>query len=114
MFPVALAEQLRARDHDVVSLHEGEFARLRAASDRDVFIAALAADRALVTENVSDFIPLEAAMRAEGRPVPRMILTTDRQFPRGDPRTFGRLVTALDALMHETPSPASSIFLRRR
>jgi hypothetical protein len=114
MFPVALAEQLRARGHDVVSVHEGEFARLRAAPDRDLFMAALASDRALVTENVSDFIPLEAAALAEGRPVPRMILTTDRQFPRGQPRTFGRLVTAIDALMRETPNLAGSIFLPRR
>jgi hypothetical protein len=113
MFPVALAEQLRARGHDVVSLHEGEFARLRGASDRDVAGAALAWDRALVTENVSDFIPLEATLRAEGRPLPRLILTTDRQFPRGDPRTFGRLVTAIDELMRETPEPMGSVFLRR-
>jgi len=27
----------------------------------------------------------------------RLIFTTDRQFPRGDPATIGRLVTALDA-----------------
>jgi predicted nuclease of predicted toxin-antitoxin system len=114
MFPVALAEQLRARGHDAVSVHESEFVRLRAAPDRDVFMAALASDRALVTENVADFIPLEAAALAEGRPVPRMVLTTDRQFPRGEPRTFGRLVTAIDALVRETQDLYGSIFLRRR
>jgi hypothetical protein len=42
----------------------------------------------------------------------RLVFTTDRQFPRGDPATIGRLVTALDALLAAEPDLATSLFLK--
>src|SRR5215210_3264785 len=51
----APAEQIRARGHDVVSVHDPDYRRLEGAPDEDLFAAALAEDRALVTENVPDF-----------------------------------------------------------
>jgi hypothetical protein len=38
-------------------------------------------------------------------------LTTDRQFPRGDPGTIGRLVLALDALL-DTPDTITTLFVK--
>ena len=40
-----------------------------------------------------------AAEARAGRPYPRMILTDNHAWPRGNRRTIGRLVNALDALL---------------
>ncbi|HTW09500.1 MAG TPA: DUF5615 family PIN-like protein [Acidimicrobiales bacterium] len=112
MFPATLAEQLRARGHDVVSVHDPEHRTLEGAPDEEVFLAAASAGRALVTENVPDFRRVEAATLAKGEPSPLLVFTTDRQFPRGDPRTIGRLVSALDSLLRGPMGPRSSVFLR--
>ena len=52
MYPATLAEQLRARGHDVVSIHDPDYRRLEGAPDAEVFAAAVAETRVLVTENV--------------------------------------------------------------
>lgn len=74
--------------------------------------AAEAGGRSLVTENVRDYRPLETALLAEGRHHHGIIYTTDRQFPRGQSQTVGRLVRALDSLLQDPPSLRDrSIFL---
>jgi hypothetical protein len=65
-----------------------------------------------VTENVQDFRRIEANALARAQPVARLVFTTDRQFPRGDPATLGRLVTALDALLVAQPDFATPLFLK--
>ena len=67
--------------------------------------------RALVTENVPDYRRLEADALARGEPIPGLVFTTNRQFPRGEPATIGRLVRALDALMGER-RPTATMFLK--
>jgi hypothetical protein len=114
MFSTAIAEQLRARGHDVVSIHEPGYVRLEGASDRDVLAAALADDRAVLTDNVRDFRRFEFDALAKGLAIPRLIYTTNRQFPRSDPRMLGRLVNAIDSLMRERAGFSASIFLRHR
>ena len=113
MYPPAVAEQLRARGHDVVSVHEAGHRRLEGAPDEELFVAALAEGRALVTENVPDFRRLEAAALARGEPHAVLVFTSNRQFPRGAPSTTGRLVEALHRLLNEHSSPRSSLFLKR-
>jgi len=49
---------------------------------------------------------------SRAQPAARFIFTTDRQFPRGDPATIGRLVSALDALLAAEPDLATSLFLK--
>jgi len=66
----------------------------------------------LVTENVQDFRRIETDALARAQPTARLMFTTDRQFPRGDPVTIGRLVTALDALLIAEPDLATSLFLK--
>jgi hypothetical protein len=74
---------------------------------------AAASGQCLVTENVRDYRPLETALLAEGRHHHGIIYTTVRQFPRGDPRTVGLLVRALDAALKDPPPMFDrSIFLR--
>jgi predicted nuclease of predicted toxin-antitoxin system len=112
MYAATIAEQLRARGHDVVSVHDPDYRRLEGAADEDVWAAAIADGRAVVSENVPDSRRIEAEALASGEPAARLIFTTDRQFPRGDPRTLGRLVLALDALLAATPDPATALFLK--
>ncbi len=89
MYPATLAEQLRARAHDVVSVHDPGYHHLEGVPDGEVFAAAIADDRALLTENVADFRRLETDALGRDAPSPRLIFTTNRQFPRGPGRNGG-------------------------
>jgi predicted nuclease of predicted toxin-antitoxin system len=113
MYAPAIAEQLRARGHDVVSVHDPGWRALEGEPDEEVWRAAVADDRVLVSENVQDFRRLEADALAHAEPLARLIFTTDRQFPRGDPATVGRLVTALAAVLSVEGELATALFLRR-
>ena len=52
-----------------------------------------------MTEDRGDYRRLAAAEVRVGRPYPALILTSPGSWPRGHPRTVGRLVNALDALL---------------
>lgn len=112
MYTPTIAEQLRARGRDAASIHDPEYRMLEGEPDDEVWAAAIADERALVSENVQDFRRIEANALARAQPVARLIFTTDRQFPRGDPATLGRLVTALDALLAGNPDLATTLFLK--
>lgn len=93
MWPGSVAEQLRQRGHDVVAVVERP--DLRGQPDDVVFATAQVEGRAVVTENVSDFLRLAAGASHHAG----LVLTSNRRFPRGDARTIGRLVAALEALL---------------
>jgi predicted nuclease of predicted toxin-antitoxin system len=112
MYASAIAEQLRARGHDVASVHDPTYRALEGKPDEEVWAAAIADDRVLVAENVQDFRRLEADALARAQPRGPLIFTTDRQFPGGDPATIGRLVTALDALLAAEPYGVTARFLK--
>ena len=112
MYPATVAEQLRARGHDVFSIHDPGYRNLEGAPDEEVFAAAAAEGRALVTENVPDFRRLESEVLGRNDPAPWLIFTTNRQFPRGDPGTVGKLVRGLDALLKEPPAASTPVFLK--
>ena len=98
MYPAAIAVALRARGHDVIAVQEDE--ELQRARDADLFIVAQRLERALVTENVRDFLPLDAASNRGGQVHWGLVLTTNRSFPRHRPSFIGMLVVALDELLH--------------
>lgn len=112
MYSVVVAAQLRARGYDVVALNDPSYRHMAGADDADVYGAALAEERLLVTENVKDFRRLEAAALAAGEPHAELIFTTNRRFPRSKRATIGRLVLALDVLLRQPPDSAvTTIFL---
>ena len=113
MYAPVVAEQLRVRGRDVVSVHDPDYRRLEGAPDEEVFAAALAEERVLVTENVPDFRRLEADALAHGEATATLVFTSNRQFPRGEPGTTGHLVEALDVLLTEAPTLRGSVFLKR-
>jgi hypothetical protein len=110
IYPATVADQLRARGHDIVSIHDADHRWLEGAADDEVFAAAVAEDQVLVTENVPDDRRLEADALAKGESVPTFVFTKNRQFPRGDPATIGRLIRALGAFIRE--EPARTTFLK--
>lgn len=96
MYTYAIAEQLRARGHDVVAV--GERPELRGTPDRDLFGVAQAEGRALVTDDVG-YLQIEADHRSRGDSHRGLVLTSNRRFPRGRTRTVGALVRALDRFL---------------
>src|SRR5262245_30290367 len=97
MYGALIAEELRRRGHDVVSVQDSPGP---GTSDEDVFEFARAVGRAVVTENVSDFRPLAEAALVAGEHHAGVVFTTDRRWPRSDP---GGLITGLDELLTSTP-----------
>ena len=105
MLPYAVAEQLRSRGHDVVAVTERT--DLRARSDVAIFDFAQQENRAVVTENVEDCRTLAATLARSDDGHSGWVLTSSRTFPRGHPRTIGRLVTALDRFLTNPPEGQS-------
>ncbi|MPZ99034.1 MAG: hypothetical protein GEU80_06790 [Dehalococcoidia bacterium] len=97
MWPPALAAQLGALGFDVSAVAERE--DLRGQSDEVVFAAAQKERRALVTENVVDLRPIASNVLRNGGTHCGVVFTTDQAFPRGDPRTFGHMLLALEMLL---------------
>jgi predicted nuclease of predicted toxin-antitoxin system len=96
MYPHAIAGQLRARGHDVVAVTERH--DLRGLPDRSLFAAAVKERRVLVTDDLG-FRSLDAERRSRGEAHPGLVFTSNKRFPRGQPRTIGRLVRALDRFL---------------
>ena len=111
MLSGAIAEQLRARGHDVTAVVED--VGLTALPDEEVIAVASASSRVLVTANIKDFVPLAQRYQASGRSHPGLILVSAKTFPQG--RAFiGDLVGALDTLLDEGTLRADSVvFLPR-
>ena len=96
MYPASIAEGLRARDHDAVAVVERM--ELRNTPDADLFALAQAEKRAVVTENVGDFVVLANAYDGRGDAHYGIIFVHARRYQRVRPKTIGAMVTALDAL----------------
>ncbi|MHB8690405.1 MAG: DUF5615 family PIN-like protein [Solirubrobacteraceae bacterium] len=102
MYPQSIAEQLLRRGHDAIALTERP--ELRSLTDPDVFAIAQHERRAVMTENIADFVPLADHTDQRNQPHHGLVLVDPAKYQRGTPRTIGRLVTELDALLAEHPS----------
>lgn len=101
MFSYAVAEQLRTRGHDAVAVTERP--GLRGLEDDQLLAAAHREGLAIATENARDFRRFGAAAIESGEGHSGLIYTTNQSLPRNNPRTIGRLVTALDRLLADPP-----------
>ena len=108
MYWPALADQLIARGHDVSAAVVRP--ELRALPDVELFAAAQIERRAVVTENVADFIPVVRRYASVNRHHHGLVLVAPSGYPRDRAHrdvTFGRLVTALDAMLRAKPDVAA-------
>lgn len=95
-----IAERLRARGHDATAV-AGQLA-LAGLADWRLIAAAREEGRALLTENVGDFLSITAELARTGTPHAGIILANGRRFPRSRDGT-GRLVEALHDLLVTHP-----------
>ena len=112
MFTDRIAQQLRARSHDVISVVADS--ALVSLPDDQVLAYAASEGRALVTANIKDFIPLDGTYRAAGQAHRGLILVSTKTFPQN--RTFTTAVTtALEALLDDPASiqPGQVVFVQR-
>ena len=96
MYPSLIARELRARGHDVVSVHESPGS---GTADDLVLDHARSEGRAVITENVRDFRPLAEQILAAGDSHAGLVFTTEKRWPRSDP---GALITGIDAMLAST------------
>lgn len=92
------ARRLRKLGHDVVAVAERD--DLRGLSDADIFAAAIAEERAVVTENARDFLVLARAAAAEDVRHHGVVVTSPTRHPRR-PDARERLVESLARLLEE-------------
>ncbi len=111
MLSNAIAAELRVRGHDVTAVTEN--ASLRSAPDETILAAAAASERALVTANIRDFVPLDQQYRATGRRHAGLVLIASSTFPQ-DRSFIGAVVNALDTLAgSDSLLPNDVVFLGR-
>jgi Domain of unknown function (DUF5615) len=110
MFSAAIAEQLRAKGHDVLAVVADP--ALTALPDDQILAHAARAGRALVTANIKDFMPLDTQYRAASQEHAGLILISAKTFPQD--RTYTAAVTSALAILLDQPAqiqPMQVIFL---
>lgn len=96
----AIAEQLKARGHDVLSAVE---AGLAGVADEQVLSSAARDRRAVVTNNIKDFRPMHANyLKMSTTHYGIVLVATGRYSLRRD--HLGSLITALDELLVQSPT----------
>jgi hypothetical protein len=112
MFSDAIAQQLRTKGHDVVSVVAQP--ALVGLPDDQILAYATSEGRALVTANIKDFMPLDSRYRAAGQAHPGLILVSTKTFPQD--RGFTTAITAaLGSLLGgaDKVQPGQVLFLTR-
>lgn len=99
-FSPEIARQLRTGGHDVEAARERP--ELHAMTDGELLARASSERRAIVTENVVDFVELHRIALVTGTEHFGIVFTSPRRFPRTR-RAIGRLVRALGALCAARP-----------
>lgn len=91
-----IAIRLRERGRDAIAAVERGWQR-----EEDESLLAICADeaRALVTNDVADFVAISRGWAGTGRSHSGLIFTSDVSTPRSRD-TIGRYVDALDAILH--------------
>jgi hypothetical protein len=102
-----IARQLRERGHHVLAV--GEPGDPRGRPDRVHFASLPDEQRAIVTRDLADFRPLLAEALRRGPPTYGLVCVPAR-FPLNRDG-IGRLVAALDALLHRHPQVDAAISL---
>jgi predicted nuclease of predicted toxin-antitoxin system len=103
-----IAEALRTRGHDVVSVLE---IGLEGKSDQVIWRRAIVEGRVVVTYDKGDFLGLYRLFFQEGIHHPGVVIISNRTIPSSD---LGGLIRALERLLQSDPDLADqSVFLRK-
>ncbi|MDJ0952603.1 MAG: DUF5615 family PIN-like protein [Acidimicrobiia bacterium] len=93
MHAPSVAVELTGEDFDVVSVAVQP--ELRGMSDEELLAYATTEQRALVTENVADFMPLAAQWASEHKTHSGLIFTNPKRFNRATLAYPGNLIASL-------------------
>lgn len=96
-----IAERLRDRGHDVIAAVERGWER---EEDEALLVLCASEDRALVTNNVSDFTVIARRCAVQDQSHAGLLFTSDTSLPRTR-ATIGRYVQLLDELLVQHPGP---------
>ncbi len=113
MFSDNIAQQLRAKGHDVISVVADP--ALVGLPDDQVLAYATTEGRTLVTAKIKDLVPLDGRYRAASQSHAGLILVSARTFPQN--RSFiAAVTTALITLLSRMAKiqPGQVLFLTRR
>jgi predicted nuclease of predicted toxin-antitoxin system len=99
MYSPTIADQLRARGHDAIAVHD--VPGLGGLADAALLQWAHDHERAVITENVVDFLALHSMWLRSGERHSGIILGSNAAYPRARASTVGALVKALDQLLSE-------------
>lgn len=102
MYPARLASALRGRGVDAEAVDECP--PLRGLADEELLVIAAAEGRALVTENVADFMRLYGEWGGSGRAHGGIVIALSGRFSR-TPAGHEALVAALVELCAQRPEP---------
>jgi hypothetical protein len=100
-YALQIAEELRAGGHDVIGV--AERADLRGLDDRPLLAIMQAERRVLLTENVSDLMPIVHELAGRGEDHWGIVFSSPASFPRGA-GTIGLFVDAVHRLLVERPA----------
>ena len=92
-----IARKLRQAGHDVLAIVERGWER---ESDHALLELCAQEHRALLTNNVADFVAISRTWTTEGRRHGGLVFTSDASMPRGR-NTIGRYVAALAQVLAE-------------
>jgi len=96
-----IARQLRSRSHDVEAAVERP--DLVALPDHELFARMAAERRAILTNNVPDYVKLFSEVLGRGEDHYGLVLTDDRSMPRSR-NTIGLFVSVLTAFLEANPA----------
>lgn len=101
MHAPGIADILVAESFDVVAVAAQP--GLRGMSDENLLSHATMQERAIVTENVADYMPLASLSAAAGRAHAGLVLTNPKRFHRATLAYPGNLISALRDFLVDPP-----------
>jgi hypothetical protein len=100
MWSSEIARQLRSRGHDVVGATEFP-RRYRGIPDHEFFRRAQEDGRAIVTDNVRDFMTIVAEQASRAEPHFGVVFAVRPAFDRARPAVVGDMTRALESILRE-------------
>lgn len=112
MISGTVASQLRERGHDVVAVQDPDRAHLRGVADCELLDHAAQEHRAVVTDNVPDFIRCHQRRLDRHQPHHGLLLFSNDTFPRHRHAAFvGSILQALEQQLQARPGDDDSSWI---
>lgn len=113
MISATVAAQLRDRGHDVVAVQDPDLVHLRGIDDCLLLDHAAGERRAVVTDNVPDFVSCHRRRLADGQSHHGLLVFTNDSFPRHRHDAFvSQVVASLEHELQAHPGDDDSGWIR--